>query len=346
MTTLEIRCDPYDFLGPLARGEVDTELSFSFDHGPGWRSSPLGSGDVSEASTSHLVTAAAHGIEFPRVAVPIFMARGMRHRCFYVPADSPLTTLAELAGRRVVTNSWFDTGNTWSRAALREQGVDLASISWSAAPVVSGGPVKLADEQGRMPPVPFAAVEDADTILDVLASGRADAALIPIAPLEALASGAVRRLLPRYWEDERAYLDRTGMFPILHTLTVDRALVERDPDLPRKVFDALAESQQRWQTRALGRSGGPLWFLRSFEETIEIFGREWQYHGLQSPANRAALEGLVREMAAQGHIDAPIPVAGLYPAFDQQHLFAPGSLPSSGPGGPAMLHSPFAHEVR
>ena len=56
--------------------------------------------------------------------------RAFRHRCFFVRRGSGLTSFKQLEGQRVGTNGWSDTGNTWSRAAMRAEGVDLNSIDW------------------------------------------------------------------------------------------------------------------------------------------------------------------------------------------------------------------------
>ena len=57
------------------------------------------------------------------VAIPVYTARGFRHRSYVVREDSPLHTLAELKGKTIGIGNWSATGNTWSREALREAGV-------------------------------------------------------------------------------------------------------------------------------------------------------------------------------------------------------------------------------
>lgn len=316
-TKAEIRCDPYDYLYPLRRGDVDTDLELTWFHGREWRASPLGAGAISEASVSHVLTAAATGTPTGRVPIPIFMARGFRHRCFYVRADSPITTLEELRGVTVVTNSWYDSGNTWSRAALRECGVDLGEIRWLFAPMVAGPPVTIASPTGRMPDVDSSVLDGTAGIVDVVCSGAADAALIPMNPLDAVRAGLVRRLLPDYRQVERGYFERVGAYPILHTLTLDADLVAQDPTLPRRVFEALTASQAVWERRAMTSSGGPPWYAPAFEEMYELFGPGFTYHGFDNPVNRTSMTTMVSEMIAQGHFDESITIEDIYPPFDK-----------------------------
>ena len=64
------------------------------------------------------------------VAIPIFPERAFRHRCFFVLPGSGCGHWPTWAGKRVGTNEWPATGNTWSRAALRDQGVQIDGVEW------------------------------------------------------------------------------------------------------------------------------------------------------------------------------------------------------------------------
>jgi 4,5-dihydroxyphthalate decarboxylase len=317
ITKVDIRCEPYDYLYPLRRGDVDTDLDVSWFHRREWRATPTGVGDVSEASVSHVFNGIATGTLPDRVPIPIFMARGFRQRCFYVRPDSDLTSLEDLRGTTVVTNSWYDTGNTWSRGTLRERGVDLTGIRWLFAPVVSGAPSEIASPTGRMPEIDATILDGGSSTLEVLLSGAADAALIPMHPIEAARAGVVRRLLPDHKREEREYFSRVGVFPTLHTVTVDGALARQDPTLPRRVYQALAGSEAVWEQRALVSSGGPPWYAEAFEEMYRLFGPDFTFHGVDNAVNRATVETLIAEMLAQGHIDDPVAVEDIYPPFEQ-----------------------------
>ena len=128
--TLAIR--DYDFVTPLATGDVTTDglhltLRRSFDALQRVASDPAVHGG--EASLSRYVQRFAAG-DRSVVGLPLFVMREFRHRNFYVRRDSGLRTLAELAGRWVAVDGWPNSGNTWSRALMREEGVALDRVRW------------------------------------------------------------------------------------------------------------------------------------------------------------------------------------------------------------------------
>src|SRR5919202_2289860 len=129
----------YDYVQPLAMGDVPSdglaiELTRGFD---ALVRLPEPVFDGGEMSLSRYLQAFADG-DRSLVGLPIFPMRGFRHRCFFVRRDSPYADLPDLAGKRVGINEWPATGNTWARALLREQGVDLRSVRWLVGQVSAG----------------------------------------------------------------------------------------------------------------------------------------------------------------------------------------------------------------
>lgn len=136
----------YDYVAPLACGDVVADgIALRLD-----RRTPMARVladpgiEAGELSLSHYLIRTAAG-DRTFVGVPVFAYRAFRHRCFFVRRGSTLETLPDLEGRRVGTNSYPDTGNTWSRAALREAGVRLERIDWTYGPIddASGAPAPL-----------------------------------------------------------------------------------------------------------------------------------------------------------------------------------------------------------
>src|SRR5262245_59805428 len=150
--TLTLVVNDFDFLAPLVGGDVaaegielrlerDTERALDRT-----LSDPaIHAGEVSFAR--HVARVAAGDRAF--LTIPIFPHRAFRHRCFFVRRQSGLRDLGDLAGRRVGTNEWPATGNTWSRAALRERGVSIEGIRWLVGSV-DGAPSTR--PQGELPP--------------------------------------------------------------------------------------------------------------------------------------------------------------------------------------------------
>ena len=121
----------YDHLMALACGDVAVEgVDLNFDRKTDmsqFMADP--SFHAGERSFSQYLIRSSQG-EREFVGLPVFVMRGFRHRCFFVRRGSELRALKDLAGKRVGTNGWPDTGNTWSRAVLREQGVRIDQIDW------------------------------------------------------------------------------------------------------------------------------------------------------------------------------------------------------------------------
>ncbi len=59
-------------------------------------------------------------------------------------------------------------------------------------------------------------------------------------------SPRVGRLFDEYETRERDYYRRTGVFPIMHTVVVNRELAVEQPELVRSVFRVLPPPRTRW----------------------------------------------------------------------------------------------------
>jgi 4,5-dihydroxyphthalate decarboxylase len=203
----------YDFLAPLACGDVvpdglDLKLERSADTMAG------GSGQVrflanpeiesGEYSFSLYLIALANG-DRSLVGLPFFPARGFRHHCLYVRHDSGLRCAKDLDGKRIGLNAWKTTGNTWTRAALREEGADLSSMSWVVGPMDGSG----RDAAHTKPQVGLpASVRPAfpgQTLESLLLDGELDAIMCPAPPSSFTdESGRVVRLYQDHRRVEQA----------------------------------------------------------------------------------------------------------------------------------------------
>src|SRR5687768_16135573 len=120
--TVTLVIKDYDHLAPLSAGDVvaeDLDLRLDRDT-PGALDRTLDDPSVHVGELSfarHLARLSQDDHSF--VGIPIFPTRAFRQRCFFVRRDSDLCALKDLAGKRIGTNEWPATGNTWSRALLR-----------------------------------------------------------------------------------------------------------------------------------------------------------------------------------------------------------------------------------
>src|SRR5438132_569221 len=178
---LTLVMNDFDFLAPLACGEVVAEgidLRLERDTQRALDRTladpAIHAGELSLAR--HVARTAAGDRAF--VAVPIFPHRAFRHRCFFVRRRSGLRDLGDLAGRRIGTNEWPATGNTWSRAALRERGVEIEGIAWSVGTVDAPSPGAIKDPlPAHVQPAPAGR-----SLRAMLLDGELDALMIAYPP--------------------------------------------------------------------------------------------------------------------------------------------------------------------
>lgn len=253
--------------------------------------------DGGETSLSRYTLARAAGDD-RLVGLPVFLMRGFRQRCVMVRADSPLTSLAELSGSRVGLTGWPDSGNTWTRALVREAGVDLADVEWVVGSMTSG--VVDPDRLGRGPlPANIRASASGRPLWDDLARGALDAIMTPFMPPGHFEADApIRHLMPDYRADEHRYFERYGFVPGIHLLTLKRATVDAHPWLPQALVTAFERSKRTWWQRRQMLLDTTPWQLADLELTAAVFGADWMPYGVA--ANRSMVDHFAIELFEQG----------------------------------------------
>ncbi|HUB94601.1 MAG TPA: hypothetical protein VL993_01700, partial [Stellaceae bacterium] len=152
----------------------------------------------------------------PYIAIPVFPCRIFRHSAIFVSEASPVREPKDLIGRRV--GELFAYGHDaaiWARGIMSDEyGVPIDSVTYHVG--------RLEREVGRdfapFGPPPHIRVEPLrpDQTLDaMLASGEIDALYSALEPPSLTRrTGKVRRLFENHEEVERAYYQKTGIFPI------------------------------------------------------------------------------------------------------------------------------------
>lgn len=295
----------YDHLAPLVCGDVEVagiDLTMERDTENALdRTLNDPSIDIGELSFSrHLIRLANGDRSF--VAIPAFVTRGFRRRCFFVRQDSSLNSLEELGDTRIGTNEWPATGNTWSRAVMRETGVDIDSIDWLVGPV--DDPDYDMRPHGELPPNVRMTQSDR-TLLERLLDGDLDALMCPLPPEGFYEEDSpVVRLIPDYRQAEREFYQRTGLYPAHHVIGFRRDVFERDPQMAERLFEALERSKAVWQARRRRLNDTTPWLQAEIEEITELIGEDWLPYGIE--ANRQEIETLCEEEYEQGLIDDPL----------------------------------------
>jgi 4,5-dihydroxyphthalate decarboxylase len=315
MAGLPIRLvtNDFDFLAPLALGEVVAEgVDLRFERRADALDHTLADGSVDAGELSfarHVARLAVDDRSF--VGLPFFPHRAFRHRCFFVRRGSELSGLADLAGRRVGTNEWPATGNTWSRAALREQGVAIEGMRWWVGSV-DGAPSNR--PQGVLPPYVQPCPPDR-TLLELLLAGELDALMCPKPPRGFRdPSGPVVRLLPDYRLVEQAYYRRTGVYPAHHIVGVRRELFERQPRMALSLYRALDGSVRRWAAESRPLAELTPWMLAELEEIDGLMGTGWRANGVEP--NHRMIQTLCDELHAQGLVERRLEASALFAEFE------------------------------
>jgi 4,5-dihydroxyphthalate decarboxylase len=303
----------YDFVTPLATGDVavdgvDLTLLRTFGALQRVPADPAVHGG--EASFSRYVQRFAAG-DRSLVGLPIFVMREFRQRNFYVRRDSGLRAIADLAGRRVGMDAWPNSGNTWSRALVREEGVHMDQVRWVVGRVHAQDALPPAD---TLPP----GVElSRRPLRDLLLEGELDVLIWAWTPQGFYdPAGPFTRLIEDYRTAEQAYYRRTKLFPAHHLVVLKRELVDRHPDVARAVYAAFEAARahaadNRWKLH----ESSP-WLLEDLEAQARLMGPDFQPYGLRSPENRQMVARFCEEQHAQGLIPRPLDPEAVFGEFE------------------------------
>ena len=308
----------YDYLAPLVCGDVVAEgINLTLD-----RVSPITRTVLDPAVTAGELSFSHHLIRMSRgeaafVGIPVFAYRAFRHRCFFVRRNSDLRRLTDLDGRRVGTNSYPDSGNTWSRAALREAGVRIDRMTWVYGPIEDASAVGSAGRPQIPLPENVRPAPPGRALRDMLLDGDLDALMIPTPPQGFYASDSpVRRLVPDYRAAERSYYLRTGLYPAHHIIGLRREVFERSPWVAFTLYAAIERAKLAWQKSRGDLAETTPWLLAEIEEAVALFGEDWQPNGL-TETNRGMVKALCEEELAQGLIQRPLDDAGVFAEFER-----------------------------
>lgn len=261
--------------------------------------------DVSEVSLAKYSALVSQGDD-SLVGIPVFPSRVFRHSSMYVRADAGIEHPSQLRDRRVGVPEWAQTAAVYSRALLEhEYGVPLTAVDWVQAGVNQPG--RKEKVALSLPPgVSYTPLPDR-SLSGLLDAGEVDAVFSAHPPdCFERGDGGVVRLLPNAHADEREYLARTGIFPIMHVVVIRRDVVAANPWVPATLFkgfqEAKCRSLERLRDRTISRF--PLaWVEEHLIETTNGADDPWPY-GVEP--NRITLEAFLRFAEEQGVLAAPL----------------------------------------
>jgi 4,5-dihydroxyphthalate decarboxylase len=246
--------------------------------------------DAAEISLSwYLMARSRHE---PIIALPIFPLRMWVHAYFYCRDDSPFSHPRDLVGKRVGTSRYRITVNLWLRGILKEHyGVNPQDFLWVTTEEEGAGfdvPAEIS-----LTPLPGENPEE------LLLKGEVDA--LCLARSTRRGEGRIRQLFPHCRSEVDKYFQRTGIFPITHTVVMNEALWNRDPWVAERLVTAFKDAQaecERFYAEPKHLTLASAVFVR--EEERSAFGPNPWVQGLE--ANRKTLETFARYAYEQGYI--------------------------------------------
>ncbi|OCK76826.1 hypothetical protein K432DRAFT_462302 [Lepidopterella palustris CBS 459.81] len=311
----------YDRMVPLALGEVQPAgLSLNFIDVPHPRQifdRMIGNRefDTSELSASEYITRHVSG-DKSFVALPAFPLRAFRHKEICVNTNI-VKEPKDLKGKRVGIQIYTMTAGVWIRGLLQhEYGVDLSTIEWVEGKMDGPGPHGKPSILPPLAPVTITQnMDPARSLSDLLEAGDIAATIGAQMPecLGKARAPHIRRLFPDYKAVEIDYYKRTGIFPIMHVVAMQREYYEANRFAASALFDALDRSKElarkRMEASSIGRYMLP-WLPEHVNEIREVFGGDFWPYGVEK--NRKTLEMLVQFLYEQSMISKKVPIEELF----------------------------------
>ncbi|MCP8937122.1 nitrate ABC transporter substrate-binding protein [Alsobacter sp. SYSU M60028] len=308
----------WDFLTPLLLGDVRAEgfdleldrvaaLPDDLPNDPRY--------DGSEMSLSRYSLGKARG-ESAIVGYPHFLMRAFRHRCIITRRNGELTTIADLRGKTIGLAGWQDSGNTWTRAILRREGIGIEDAQWRISRLLPSHPiVDRLGGYGR--PGLVETIADDTPLLPLLEAGRLDAVFMPFMPPGFFGEASpFRQLLPDFRQQEVAYFNDVGYVPGIHLLGLKASFVEANPGAAEAAAAALDKSWAVWAEKRLRYADTTPWLLDELRQVAHDLPEDWAQNGYR--ANLRMLGDFCTELTAQGLTGARLTPQELFPQFAQE----------------------------
>lgn len=264
-----------------------------------------------EMSFSTYVIRLARG-DLPFVAIPVFPARTFRHGAIYVNTRAGIAGPRDLIGRRVGVPEYQMTAAVWVRGLLRhEYDVRPEDLHWITGGLAMPGRKPLVDV--AVPGIRVEYVEDS-TLFDMLLSGGIDALIAPQVP-PAIREGRreVGYLFPNFPEVERAYFRKTGIFPIMHVVVMQKDVYAQQPWIAASLTRAFEIAKDNCFSRLDAQEPLPVsipWSHCLADDVRGLMGRDFWPYGVEK--NRKTIEALCSYAFEQGLVPRPVSADELF----------------------------------
>jgi 4,5-dihydroxyphthalate decarboxylase len=172
----------------------------------------------------------------------------------------------------------------------------------------------------RLPPdIDLEPIPPDKTLSQMLDDGELDALFTARAPSSfKRGSPNVARLFENYREVEEQYYQKTGIFPIMHTVIIREEVYKKNPWIAMNLYKALCQAKEiavNTYTKTAALHLTLPWINSDVERLKNVLGEDWWPYGLSK--NRKNLETFLRYHHEQG-------LSARQMAVDE--LFAPETL--------------------
>jgi len=310
---LRLALRDWDYMTPLVLGDVSSpRLQIEVDR-VGTLVSNVAEDDAHDAAETSFSRYAQmrHDGDESVIGMPNFIMRGFRHRCIITTKDSPIRALADLAGKKIGVTGWRDSGNTWTRAACRREGVGVEDAMWYAGRLTDAHPITdRLDGFGR--PGRIEAAPGERPMVDLLRDGGLDAVFTPFMPKGFFDQGSpFRQVLPDYRASEVAYFNDVGYVPGMHLIGFKAHIVRENPWVMDELSELIDASQRMWLEKREKYADTTPWMIDELRRCAADLPPNWNVSGLKE--NEAMIADFARELHAQGILPRLLTPAELFP---------------------------------
>jgi 4,5-dihydroxyphthalate decarboxylase len=303
---LTLACNDYDRIRPLWDGGVSAEgIDLNVLLLPVeeifFRMVRYQEFDAAEMSLSSFLISESRGQ--PRfVAIPVFPSRKFRHADIYIRKDSQVKRPEDLQGRRIGMPEYQMTAAVWVRGILEEfYGVATTGVHW-----FTGGTERPGREERlkiTLPPAfKLTAIPSHTTLLELLRQGEIDAIITARVPSPFVRKEDwITRLFPDPKEVETEYFQKTGIFPIMHTVVFREDVYGRYPWAAQSLYKAFCKAKDLCFERMLNSAALTVslpWFNQELEDAFALMGKDFWVYGLEG--NKKTISKLMEYMHIQG----------------------------------------------
>ena len=252
------------------------------------------------------------------IALPAWPSRFFRHSCVYINEKSGIKEPKDLIGKRIGNPEYQMTAPAWIRGIMADEyGVPVDSVQYlTGGEEEPGRPEKIALDLPAN--IKLEPIGPEDTLNGMLADGRIDALYTARMPSCYGKVPGVRRLFEDYVPVEKAYYQKTKIFPIMHTVVIRRDVYEKNRWVAAALYKALLRAQAI--TYADLRTTASLqcmlpWSSAEEESTRKLMGDNFWPYGFAE--NEHVLETFTRYSFEQGLSKRKL---------EPRELFAPETL--------------------